>query len=89
MRAGLFAASPHGAGLMPRPPGQGRPRLTAIPGVVPDPFGRPPYCTFADRCSFAELDCRQGMPTLDVLATHEGIEHRAACLHPRESLVRP
>ena len=86
---GLFAASPHGAGLMPRPAGAGRPRLTAIPGVVPDPFERPPYCTFADRCGFVRDDCRQSMPALDLLSTNEGIEHRAACLHPCESLVRP
>ena len=86
---GLFAASPHGAGLMPRPPGQGRPRLTAIPGVVPDPFARPPHCTFADRCGFVQADCRQAMPELDLIATNEGVGHRAACFHPREGLVRP
>ncbi|MGE0803638.1 MAG: ABC transporter ATP-binding protein [Lautropia sp.] len=86
---GLFAASPHGAGLLPRPPGAGRPRLTAIPGVVPDPFGRPPYCTFADRCAVVEADCRQCMPALRVITAHDGVEHRAACLHPRQDPVRP
>ena len=86
---GLFAASPHGAGLMPRPAGAGRQRLTAIPGVVPDPLSRPAHCTFADRCSFVQPDCRQAMPQLGVIATPEGVAHRAACFHPCESLVRP
>ena len=86
---GLFAASPHGAGLMPRPQGMGRARLTAIPGVVPDPFARPPHCTFADRCAFVEPDCRESMPKLRVLEARDGVEHRAACLHPRTDLVRP
>ncbi|MFK0276885.1 ABC transporter ATP-binding protein [Ensifer sp. NPDC090286] len=84
---GLFAASPHGAALAPRHPSEGRPRLNAIPGIVPDPFGRPPHCSFADRCSYAQPDCRQAIPALDLINTDENVEHRAACFHPRERMV--
>ncbi|HEV7321199.1 MAG TPA: ABC transporter ATP-binding protein [Ensifer sp.] len=86
---GLFAASPHAAALAPRPTGEGRPRLNAIPGIVPDPFGRPPHCSFAERCSFAEADCRQAIPALDLINTDEHVPHRAACFHPRERMVAP
>ena len=84
---GLFAASPHGAALAPRHPSEGRPRLNAIPGIVPDPFGRPPHCSFADRCSYAQPDCRLAIPALDLINTDENVEHRAACFHPRERMV--
>lgn len=86
---GLFAASPHGAALASRQSGEGRPRLNAIPGIVPDPFGRPPYCSFAERCSFAQPDCRRAIPTLDLIDTDRNVEHRAACFHPRERMVAP
>lgn len=75
---GLFAASPHGAALV-RHSATGRPRLAAIPGVVPDPLARPPHCTFADRCAFVQGDCRRAIPPLDRLGEDEGIAHRAAC----------
>ncbi|MEN5277224.1 ABC transporter ATP-binding protein [Brucella sp. TWI432] len=83
---GLFAASPHGANLV-RDHSQPRQRLAAIPGVVPDPLARPPYCSFADRCAFVEGDCRQIIPPLDLIGESEGISHRAACLHPCEGEV--
>ena len=83
---GLFQASPHGAALV-RAHGTGRQRLAAIPGVVPDPLARPPYCTFADRCAFVQDDCRQVIPTLDLISESKGIGHRAACLHPRAGEV--
>ncbi len=86
---GLFAASPHGAALALRRAGEGRPRLNAIPGIVPDPFGRPAYCSFAERCSFAQPDCRRAIPTLDLINTDGNVQHRAACFHPRERMVAP
>ncbi|SFG12229.1 ABC transporter ATP-binding protein [Ensifer sp. OV372] len=86
---GLFAASPHGAALGSRHQGDGRPRLNAIPGIVPDPFGRPSHCSFADRCSFAEADCRQAIPALDLINSDGNVQHRAACFHPRERMVAP
>lgn len=83
---GLFAASPHGVALA-RPSSGGRPRLKAIPGVVPDPLTRPAHCTFADRCTFVQDDCRQTIPPLDMLGENNGIAHRAACFHPCEGEV--
>ncbi|MBM7325661.1 ABC transporter ATP-binding protein, partial [Agrobacterium sp. S2] len=83
---GLFQASPHGAALV-RSHGTGRQRLAAIPGVVPDPLTRPPHCTFADRCSFVQADCRKAIPPLDFIGENDGIAHRAACIHPRDGEV--
>ncbi|MBV2143260.1 ABC transporter ATP-binding protein [Falsochrobactrum sp. TDYN1] len=60
-----------------------RQRLAAIPGVVPDPLARPPYCSFAGRCAFVQNDCRQAIPPLDMLDKNNGVVHRAACFHPR------
>ncbi len=77
---GLFAASPHGARL--RDGSKPRQRLAAIPGVVPDPLARPDYCAFADRCALVQEDCRDKMPALARIGEHDGIAHRAACLHP-------
>ncbi|CAN7736612.1 MULTISPECIES: ABC transporter ATP-binding protein [unclassified Ensifer] len=85
---GLFAASPHGAALAPRQIG-GRPRLNAIPGIVPDPFARPDHCSFAERCAFVQPDCRRAIPPLDLIDTDRNVEHRAACFHPRERMVAP
>lgn len=85
---GLFAASPHGATLAPRQM-EDRPRLNAIPGIVPDPFARPSHCSFAERCAFVQPDCRRAVPPLDLINTDENVEHRAACFHPRERMVAP
>ncbi|MGF6178311.1 ABC transporter ATP-binding protein [Ensifer sp. 4252] len=85
---GLFAASPHGAALAPRQAG-GRPRLNAIPGIVPDPFARPAHCSFAQRCAFVQPDCQRAIPPLDLIDTDRNVEHRAACFHPRERMVAP
>eukprot|EP01035_Chromulina_nebulosa_P014908 gene14908-19731_t len=69
---GLFAASPQS-----RPAGQGRARLAAIPGTVPDPRALPPGCAFAARCPRAEPDCAVlPLPTGDV-----------ACLHPFDKIL--
>ncbi len=70
----LFAASPYGARAGRKA------RLSAIPGRMPEPGARPPFCAFAERCAFAEADCRREVPALRPV----GEAHRAACLHPRK-----
>jgi peptide/nickel transport system ATP-binding protein len=74
---GLFSASPHTARALATP--GARMRLAAIPGQLPEPRDRPPYCAFADRCPRVEADCRAGVPPLQPI---EDVDHRAACLHP-------
>jgi len=55
---GLLSSIPHIDGLKQR-------RLTAIEGVVPDPYDPPPGCPFCDRCpSFMAGVCDQAMPAL-------------------------
>lgn len=83
---GLFAASPHIAALASSRSGH-RQRLASIPGAVPDPLERPPYCSFADRCAFVQNDCRQAIPPLDRLDSGNGHPHRAACFHPQDGEV--
>ncbi|HWD14390.1 ABC transporter ATP-binding protein [Pseudochrobactrum sp. sp1633] len=78
---GLFAASPHSLPFGQLPRSGKRQRLSAIAGVVPDPFSRLPQCGFADRCRFVENDCRASVPPLlgaDFLPAGQKI----ACLHP-------
>jgi peptide/nickel transport system ATP-binding protein len=79
---GLFAASPHSLTMRPKPENTDkRQRLTTIAGVVPDPFSRLPQCGFADRCRYAQADCRATVPPLgntDFL----DVTHRVACFHP-------
>ncbi len=70
----LFAASPYGAQAGRKT------RLSAIPGRMPEPGARPPFCAFAERCAFAEADCRREVPALRPV----GEAHSAACLHPRK-----
>ena len=80
--AGLLAASPYAgltAGAGTRAPAGRRPRLAAIPGVVPDALRRPAGCAFAPRCAYAQEDCRAARPAL---AAMERPGHLAACLHP-------
>jgi peptide/nickel transport system ATP-binding protein len=77
--AGLFAASPHAQTRPELKPGQKRPRLSSIRGVVPDPLHRPPGCPFAPRCPRAQEDCRSARPPLVAM---ERADHLAACLHP-------
>jgi peptide/nickel transport system ATP-binding protein len=77
---GLFSASPHGAALISDVSEGRRRRLASIPGVVPDPLNRPHHCTFADRCDFAQADCRAASPPLEIVPS---LSHDAACFHPR------
>lgn len=67
--AALLAANPHGA----RP---GEP-LTAIDGSVPSPGEWPTGCRFADRCAFAQDDCRHAPIPLVALDA----SRRTRCLH--------
>ncbi|MDP1899326.1 MAG: ABC transporter ATP-binding protein [Rubrivivax sp.] len=50
-------------------------RLAAIEGQVPSPLRRPPGCGFADRCPFADAQCRAAVPELREV----GPQHRSAC----------
>ena len=50
-------------------------RLAAIEGQVPNPLRRPPGCSFAERCPFADAHCRTVVPVLREL----GAGHRSAC----------
>ncbi|WEH12876.1 dipeptide/oligopeptide/nickel ABC transporter permease/ATP-binding protein [Streptomyces sp. VNUA24] len=52
-------------------------RLPTIPGIVPDPDDWPVSCRFADRCAFAEADCRES-----AVATADSADRRVRCLHP-------
>jgi oligopeptide/dipeptide ABC transporter ATP-binding protein len=57
-------------------------RLSGIPGHPPDPHAFPAGCRFADRCEYAQPDCRTRAPTLTPLAQAQfGEGHRSACLH--------
>ncbi|WOC15665.1 ABC transporter ATP-binding protein [Pseudochrobactrum sp. MP213Fo] len=79
---GLFAASPHSLSLLPAPADLSkRQRLTAIAGVVPDPFSRLEQCNFADRCGLVQSDCRKSVPALADAQTGNA-SHQVACLHP-------
>jgi len=74
---GLFAASPHAA-VVSVGSTEGRVRLAAIPGQVPDPVHRPAGCVFADRCARQTEACRAEVPA----AMTVGPDHTAACIHP-------
>lgn len=79
---GLFAASPHSLNIVPRHSERlKRQRLSAIPGVVPDPLSRLPQCGFADRCRFVQDDCRAIVPVLNH-AEFLADGHQVACFHP-------
>jgi oligopeptide/dipeptide ABC transporter ATP-binding protein len=57
-------------------------RLSGIPGHPPDPHAFPAGCRFADRCEYAQPDCRSRDPKLTPLAQARfGEGHRSACLH--------
>lgn len=61
-------------GSIPRMDGE-QSRLASIEGQVPSPLRRGAGCSFADRCPFADAQCRTAAPELrDV-----GAKHQAAC----------
>ena len=53
-----------------------RPRLSAIPGNLPDPRHRPPGCRFAPRCPRQIEVCHAAIPPMLAL----GATHEAACI---------
>jgi oligopeptide/dipeptide ABC transporter ATP-binding protein len=52
-----------------------RTRLAAIEGQVPNPLQRAGGCSFAERCPFADAQCRAEAPALRVV----GVQHQSAC----------
>ena len=77
--AALFALPQHPytvglLGSIPKLHGQAS-RLASIEGQVPNPLQRPPGCSFADRCPFADARCHAEAPVLRTV----GAEHLAAC----------
>ena len=62
-------------GSIPRLGSDGDERLTAIEGVVPNPFALPPGCRFSPRCALADDRCRSDAPSLREIAG----AHRVAC----------
>lgn len=47
------------------PSGKKRPRLCAIPGMVPSPLDLPPGCPFQERCPIVKPHCGEQMPELE------------------------
>jgi len=62
-------------GSIPRLGSDGDERLTAIEGMVPNPYALPPGCRFSPRCPLADTRCRSEQPQLREI----GRGHRAAC----------
>ncbi len=58
-------------------------RRIVLRGDVPSPIHPPSGCRFHPRCPKAQLDCTQIDPPLEPVLG-DGVEHRAACLHPLE-----
>ncbi|MDG0817146.1 ABC transporter ATP-binding protein [Bdellovibrio sp. PAP01] len=59
-------------------------QLKTIKGMVPSLYNLPVGCRFADRCPYAQEDCRQIYPTLENM---RGI-HKVACHHPLSEEVK-
>ncbi|MFC4625523.1 ABC transporter ATP-binding protein [Daeguia caeni] len=81
---GLFAASPH-ALFQTGQISAKRQRLTTIPGGVPDPLQRNIHCNFADRCQYAQNDCKKEIPNLGPVDPSSSVDHCIACFHPHLS----
>ena len=62
-------------GSIPRLGSDGDERLTAIEGVVPNPYALPPGCRFSPRCPLADTRCRAEQPILREISPG----HRTAC----------
>lgn len=59
-------------------------QLKTIKGMVPSLYNLPVGCRFADRCPYAQDDCRAIYPTLENM---RGI-HKVACHHPLSEEVK-
>jgi peptide/nickel transport system ATP-binding protein len=83
----LFArpSHPYTRGLLDAVPDPQRrdQALREIPGRVPTMRTSPPACTFADRCSFVDDQCRTARPPL--AAGPAG--HPVRCFHPLPAAV--
>jgi len=53
-----------------------KPRLEAIPGVVPNLLDPPPGCRFSPRCAFARAECVKDTPVFRTV----GLGHKVACV---------
>ncbi len=62
-------------GSIPRLGSDGDERLTAIEGMVPNPYALPAGCRFSPRCPLADARCRAEIPPLKEIAPG----HRTAC----------
>lgn len=58
--------------------------LKTIKGMVPSLYNLPVGCRFAERCPYAQNDCRAAYPSLENL---RGI-HKVACYHPLSEEVK-
>jgi peptide/nickel transport system ATP-binding protein len=59
-----------------------RPNLASIPGTPPSLASLPTGCAFRDRCPYAQDDCAQAQPDLDLISKRGGgLDHAAACYH--------
>jgi peptide/nickel transport system ATP-binding protein len=79
---GLFAARPHLGAV--HAPGE-RPRLSTIPGTVPELVDLPAGCPFAGRCSYTVDACHHEHPPITLVATDEDGAHEVRCLR-REAI---
>ena len=83
--AGIFdrPLHPYTRGLLSCVPSleQETERLTAIPGMLPEPARRPPGCRFAPRCGLMIDACTTAMPPLRPLAP----AHDVACIRADEA----
>lgn len=79
---------PYTKGLLGTVPRTGltgtRHELVEIPGTVPMIRSAPTECVFADRCGYAQEDCRAVSPGLRPIGTAAAV----ACLHPVVAAVR-
>jgi peptide/nickel transport system ATP-binding protein len=57
-------------------------RLDTIAGAPPDLSALPKGCAFAERCSFANDECRTTRPEMKILAA----DHSARCLHTEKTV---
>ena len=64
-----------------------RDRLAAIDGQVPSPTRLPPGCRFAERCPFADAQCRAAEPPLREVAPGHSSACRKAPLDPNVLLM--
>ena len=76
---------PYTAGLMGSIPrvdraAEGKRRLQAIPGTVPNPLFLPDGCTFSNRCRHVRDACKTAVPTLEAAAP----QHMVRCIRWRE-----